>query len=424
MNEYEARTLLDRAAAGEAPPSPVDVGLAIQRGRRTMRNRRLLVVGAAAMAVLIVIGGGVVGATWLAGSRQPVPPGGTPTTIPSMPTPSAGFCRVDLPDAWRQALASGLIKHQPDESLIVKAVMADGGGAFAESFVNGKHTVVALDPAGTSRRTVMTLSKPDQQVFGAAFDGHWLVLSVTDETTVDSPWTMYAWDASGAAAARRIGQSNQRGPFPYPLVYKGQAFWSQAISAERSELHRYDLSTATDRVIHTGTPNYPFQYAEMVVWPEMVVGDASAPATLLAADAATGQPTELPRSTNTYLAGAQYRNADADTFVWSSNDLATLEAWHGGDATPTTIIAQAPTGTHVQWPQVANELVSWDDSMAQFVADLRSGSYAQLTPEAGSVLLKGDAMVVQFAPSEKSDHPVLSSALLRPSQLPPLPTCR
>jgi hypothetical protein len=111
--------------------------------------------------------------------------------------------------------------------------------------------------------------------------------------------------------------------------------------------------------------------------------------------------------------------------VWSTNNLATLKAWHNGDVAPTTIIAQAPSGKAIQWPQVAHDLVTWANGAAQFVADLRSGSYAQVTPEAGSILLTRDGMVVQFmSATGAKQHPIFESALLMPSKLPPLPTCK
>jgi hypothetical protein len=364
------------------------------------------------------------------------PQAAPPVAISSAPaTPSAttaagqrlatgGFCLVDLPAPWKQALVSGLIKHQPGESLIVKAVAPDGS-LFADSFLDGSRSMVWLHHVGAERRMVMRLSNPEQQVFGAAFDGRWLVFSVFDQPILDSLWTMYAWDSSAGGNVRTISRSVRPGPFPYPSIYDGKAFWSQAVTAERSELHQFDLKSGIDRVINAGVPGYPFLYGRYVVWPEMVPGNATAPIDLQAADAATGQAVDLPPELKVPLARPSFENADANTFVWSTNNLATLKAWHNGDAAPTTIIAQAPSGSAIQWPQVARDLVTWDNGAAQFVADLRSGSYAQVTPEFGSILLAKDAMVVAFASAAPAkQHPVLESASLMPSKLPPLPTCK
>jgi len=86
-------------------------------------------------------------------------------------------------------------------------------------------------------------------------------------------------------------------------------------------------------------------------------------------------------------------------------------------------VRDTPQGQIVQWPQVGGPLVTWDNGATQFVADLRGGSYAQLTPEFGSTKLFADALVVTYAPTGKSTHPILDSTLIRPSQLPPLPAC-
>jgi hypothetical protein len=55
MDEVAARALLERLAGTEAPPSRVDVGLARQRGRSTLRRRRAWAPGTAALAVAAVI---------------------------------------------------------------------------------------------------------------------------------------------------------------------------------------------------------------------------------------------------------------------------------------------------------------------------------------------------------------------------------
>src|SRR5262245_17618246 len=109
-----------------------------------------------------------------------------PGRVPSAPASSGAsrssgssareFCEVALPEAWRSALADGRITHAAGESLVVNAVADDGSSVFADSYHDGVREVVWL--RGARRTTVMRLADPDQQVFGAAFDGRWLVFSV------------------------------------------------------------------------------------------------------------------------------------------------------------------------------------------------------------------------------------------------------
>jgi hypothetical protein len=69
MDETRVRGLLEMAAAGEEPPSRVDVGLARSRARRKLRWRRAGLAGASAAAIAAVL----VGAVAVSGSGGTAP---------------------------------------------------------------------------------------------------------------------------------------------------------------------------------------------------------------------------------------------------------------------------------------------------------------------------------------------------------------
>jgi hypothetical protein len=85
MDETSVRGLLQRAAAGQEPPSRVDVGLARSRGRRKLRWRRAGLAGAAAAAVVAVAVAAVVvpGSRGDSPGRGKVPEAHGPVTAPS-----------------------------------------------------------------------------------------------------------------------------------------------------------------------------------------------------------------------------------------------------------------------------------------------------------------------------------------------------
>src|SRR5262249_42681368 len=141
---------------------------------------------------------------------------------------------------------------------------------------------------GTQRTTVLRLPDDTHQVFGAQFDGRWLVFSVLDQPNLDSTWTMYAWDSSAGGTPRQLARSSVHAPYAYPLVLAGQAFWTVAVSAGQTQLHMSNLSRGTDRVIRSGVPGYPFRFGPLVVWPEMPPGGEKIE--LAAASAETGEP--------------------------------------------------------------------------------------------------------------------------------------
>jgi hypothetical protein len=68
MREADVRELLESAAAGDAPPSAVDLDRAVRDGHRTRTTRRALLAGGAALGV-----SGVLGATAILRSGKPDP---------------------------------------------------------------------------------------------------------------------------------------------------------------------------------------------------------------------------------------------------------------------------------------------------------------------------------------------------------------
>ena len=350
----------------------------------------------------------------------------SPAGVPSAANPTADvateFCRVDLPGTWRTALAAGHLGHKPGEAAVPQAVAPDGRSVFVDSYVDGVRALVWLRPGG-QRTTVMRLPDDVHQVTGADFDGRWLAFSVSDEPILDSSWTMYAWDSANGGPARRLGRATVPGPYAYPVVVSGRAFWAQAVNDHESQLHMADLAAGTQQVIRDGVPGYPFHYGALVVWPEMAPG--TDPITLQAADPATGHLVPLPRELSAPLARPAFENGDAGSFVWSDRDLKRLQVWRSGAPAPVTILEQAPPGSYLQWPRLSGTIVTWDNGSAMFVADLRSGSYAQLTEEAGRTLVNGDGLLVSYPPTgARSMHMVQESTLVRLGDLPPLPGCR
>jgi hypothetical protein len=186
-------------------------------------------------------------------------------------------------------------------------------------------------------------------------------------------------------------------------------------------VHLTDLGTGRDIVIRSGWTEYPFRFGDLAVWPDVAVQDRAVE--LKAVSLTSGEPASLPAELRTNLSAPMYVSGDENTFVWSANDLSSLRAWRSGAPDPITIIAQVRQGEYLQWPNVAGPIVTWDNGSAWFVADLRSGSYAQITPEFGATTLTGDALVVSYAPTGTKELPVLDSTLIRPSHLPQLPAC-
>jgi hypothetical protein len=424
MNENDARALFLGAAEVEPAPSQVDVARAMSQGRRTLRTRRLVAVAAAAVAVAVLVGGGVAGAALFTAKRaqEPVDPVVTPTSAPpSSAPPPAGrpFCQVSLPPQWTAALSSPPIAREPDESLNFVAASGDGNVLFAESVRGDARSLVQLTGPDYTRHTVQPIDR-QQLVVYAAFTDPWLVFSVADGPTGISTWTMYAWNATTTKAPRAIGHSAATELAPQPIVVDAAAFWVQEVGSGQRQLHKRSLSGDSDLIVDSGPVDPPMSFGGTILWTTRGTDKS----TVHAAGATSGQPTALPPGVPSEIALPWSASGSRDGFAWATNNPSALTAYRDGDPNATTILVTAPGQTgFVQYPKISRDLVSFDNGAAQFIADLRSGSYAQVTTEWGGVLLGDDVILVQSAPAGGKDRPIWDTRLLRPSQLPHLPTC-
>ncbi|GAA3236283.1 hypothetical protein GCM10010532_074590 [Dactylosporangium siamense] len=339
----------------------------------------------------------------------------TPTAVGAT---DGDFCKVELPATWKQALTDGKVAHQKGEALQI-VTAAEDGTLFVDAFAAGTRSVQRI--RGGERTTVMRLADEDAQVFDATFDGRWLVFSVQDEPTLDSTFGYYAWDSSGATPAHRIGQSTTKGgPWPNPVLLDGRAFWTISISESASQLHMTDLASGADKVIREGIPNTPFRFGDLVAWNEMDPRyDAM---TLVAATPATGAVVALPAELRTPVARPATFNGDQQTVVWAANQNR-LRVWRKGAPEPVTVIAHPPAGTRVEWPSITGDHVGWDNGDAMLLGDLRTRSYTQVTPTAGSLVARNGVVIVGYAPTGKDRHPVREWTVVKTSALPQLPAC-
>jgi hypothetical protein len=342
-------------------------------------------------------------------------PAPTPTTAPT-PTMAAAapFCQVPLPAAWQAALDAGRVAVPAGAGLVVMAAAADGSSVFAQVNRPGSSELDWLN--GQSRTTVMRLDDPvNQQFIAGGFDGRWLVFGIRYDLSLVDEWNVYAWDSHSGGDPRKIADNRAGVPGPWimPVVGHGKAAWIQGTAGRQSDVHLYDLATGTDRVVQRTPATGVFFTDSWLVWRDGYA-DGS-PVHLKAVDAATAEPVTLPPA----LADAQsshYANGDGQTLVWDHNGA--LLGWRPQWTNPRLILADRNA---IEWPYVGSDLVSFGNTLAYFVADLRSGSYTQVTPQYGYVQTFGDALVVMYYNPDKSATGPTS--VVRASALPPLPSC-
>jgi hypothetical protein len=357
---------------------------------------------------------------------QPAPTAATTNEASPAPTDKR-FCQVKLPDQWRDTLARHKVGRRPGESLIIHTAATDASSVFAESVRSGRREVVWVRNQSGERVTVLVMARPAvEQMSASSYDGRWLVFGIHHDDTNLSNWTLYAWDSQSRHAPKvlaksRVDQSGQpiAGPILAPIVHNGIAAWSQGTGQDRSELHYFDLAKWQDRVLRTGRPDMPVRYGGGLLWTENEVRDQ--PTTPRAATFATGELVEVPAPLRA-VSNMLFVGASHDTVAWVES-YKSIRVWRPGWNAPRTIYSTTIDTENLQWTNVAGEVVTWYDSDSHFAADLRSGSFTQLTPGRGVALTWGDALLVSTGEEAKDGSSRLESSIVPVTALDPLPGC-
>ncbi|NUR31409.1 MAG: hypothetical protein HOV83_37145 [Catenulispora sp.] len=277
---------------------------------------------------------------------------------------------------------------------------------------------------GRKQQTVFTLAAPYQGYGVVGFDGRWLIFMADRTQEITGAWDLYAWDTQGAAKPHLIASDPGTvadSPVEWPHVHGGKATWVQGLADGTQQIHLYDLATGHDGVVHTGHIGASLFAGDLLVWTEALKADG--PVTPAAVSVATGAPATLPGP----VAQAQTAPAgivsDGTSWAWTSADYRTLYAWRAGSQTAITIRTTDENDT-MDSLGVSGDIVTWTSSTATFAANLKTGSFTQVTKEYGSALTNGAAVAVYYPLGDlKSPDLAYEGYVLKTSDLAQLPKC-
>lgn len=332
-------------------------------------------------------------------------------------------CAVALPRGWQEALTRGVVGVSGGQRVNVEVAAADGT-TFVVSTVAGRQHALQWR-RGRQHGSVQDfgLHHPDWQVLGATFDGRYLAYRVDQSLTDFDDFSVYVWDSTTQKSPTRIahGERDPDGvlmatPFVDPVLSGGWVYWTQTRDRDPTHtvLSGYRISDGHREVLSRGYGRAPVRFGNSLVW-----ADSDQPAetsTLRFLDLRTRRRVSTPAALRR-VAGTYYLAGDADTLAWVAGPKGNqLWSYRSSWSTPHLLVdkAKAP-----QFPGIAGDVVVFGQQDAMYAADLRSWSYAKLTPEYGGVSADGGPMViVGFAPSSKSSRSVQS--LLDTRKVPPL----
>ncbi|MGW1364924.1 hypothetical protein ACWCQP_46940 [Streptomyces chartreusis] len=365
------------------------------------------------------------------GDPEATPSKETSPVIPSGPEENASgdFCKVKRPGKWATEKKRREYQSTPGLDRRGTAVSSDGNTLFAVESDSSNSRLVQLRNKGQTKQVIHSL-KPASggkriQYGSMRFDGRWLVFEVAYDAENWNNWALYAWDSNGDSAPFQITRHDESivGPFMFVHVRDGKAAWAEGVKGGKKAVHLFDLANRKDSVVHTGQTSPVFLAGDIIGWRE--APSPRDPVLLRAVSIRTGKPVQLPPVISK-IRGAAYVAGDGKTWTWVSPDYRTLYAWKPGWKESATI-AKAAQDEHIDQMELSGDLVTWVGGKAIWAADLRSHSRTTLTPEYGSVVSNGDALLVTYLTGgysrEAGKQRKTTSYVLRTPELNPLPDC-
>ena len=283
---------------------------------------------------------------------------------------------------------------------------ASDGTTFAVSTTKAHHTFVWRRGSEQGVVQDLGLDHPEWQVLGATWDGRQLAYRVDHSFSNFEDFSLYVWDSQGSGPPVEVahGEPDDAGdlmqtPFVDPVLADGWLYWTQTRDADpdHTVLSGYRLSDGRTERLSTGYGRAPVRFGSMLVW-----ADSDGPgqtSSLRALDLATHQPTAVPAAL-TGVRGPYYLAGDADTLAWMGGTKGRqVEVWRVGWPRPRLLVDRASSP---QLPRIAGDVVVFAADDAVYAADLRSWSYARVTPSYGGIYADGGPVVtVGYAPTTK-----------------------
>jgi hypothetical protein len=334
----------------------------------------------------------------------------TPSPVP---TSSAGCGLPQLPGTWQAALAPTALTPVTAVDLLAHDA-ATGRSLYARR--TSPMTVSVVEPRGAERKL---FDLGDGQVFGAALEGDWAVLTVgsTDGMTVLGVYARKVTGGDVVTVAKMTADFSSGPISETPVLYHGVVYvqvGSSTLSTTTVSLVAYHLDGS-----QTQRRDVPRQGPSLVRWGDALVWTSSATKVPIMVSLPTLRDVAVPNQLAS-LSDAWWFASDGQTLVWEGNgSTGWLKAYRvGWEALREVQFSSPITNPGLSsWGRYATILVV--DRM--WIADVETGQYAPLTVAWGSAVVSGGLLGVEEMANEKGGSAGLKELDL--TKVPPLPAC-
>lgn len=334
-----------------------------------------------------------------------------------------------MPESWSTIFNEHKTSARTNTRIVPIAASPDGHILISSLYSTVWSGVVAIDLATMKQTRLRKFSGSDDQATAADSDGTYYAWIIDHSATSTSDWELWFWDAESRITARvaSVPRTEGRaagGPYVYPVVEHGFLAWTQSTAGGDTEVHLFNLRSKRDEIIsrnHPGAPSFAWPF---LLWTESIQGGR--PGHLRLFDVARHQSEELPAGlrdvTPAFLAGASGLIAWVDALPAGYRTLR-YSTMTPDAASPTTVVTAA-TGDYSEFPHIAWPFIAWNSSTATLIADIRSHSYTQVSPEYGYANAHGSGLLIAYNDSRNgAASRSLTGIVLNTADLPQLTSC-
>jgi hypothetical protein len=343
-------------------------------------------------------------------------------------------CEVSLPTTWSEALTRNETAVVPlGTGPIAFAVSANGQNYFADYYATNWSGIVEVSIPSGAFRQVYEFPSDTYQVYQGAFDGRWLVWTLSATTVNPDPATLMAWDSLTGRVTTLVPYAGSSSVINFTLASSGSQArdgllaWTIIPDLVRGGgFSVWSLSSSKGESVHTGGSAAVGEFIGgrlFFVYVEKAIhyGALSTPSWRHVAE-----PAALKlHVTRAYEdSGSAAVSVTARDVVWVDPG-GVLNEWPA-DATAPQVVAVrlGPVEDLTQ----AGTAILWTEARGgdEFMLDTRSNSYARLPMRWGYYFANGSELTLSWSPNPllQKAHPVLTSSFIDVTALPKLPDCR
>ncbi len=340
------------------------------------------------------------------------------------------FCQVPLPRQWLAEFARNRTPVAALASVPLAFAVGPGGERyFAEYYSPSWSGIVEVARGSGAMQHIFQFPSAQYAVVSGAFDGRWLVWTLSSTRVNPVPATLMDWNSRSGRVSTLVPYAGSGTDITFTLdttppgAEQGWLAWTIIPGGVGGGGYFLaDLSQGTSYELHIGgPPGFGFFVGDLFIYDVGGLHPGTGDGAIRMGSWTKSSVPETLAARLLALRLGLVASMDPSGAAWS-DAAGQLRLWSAGE--PAAV--RLDVGTGISDLVQAGPYVIWGySSGAEYVADLATGSYARLPLSNASDLAAGDAVLFTWSPSPDTQkaHPLYTSSILNTGSLNPLPRC-